>query len=650
MKNSDLSCIIAIAFAATLGIAGCESFAYAQNQPGANTASEITGLVEQDENVDASDLGVSKPRILPTNALYAFKDLFRELRTLLAANSLRKAELKLRFADERLIELQSVSAKTKDPNILKPVLEHYQSWISRLRNPIRPDSAEAVNDFLTRLVDHKLAHYKFLGRLEKDVSPEAFGALTHAKEEIIETMMGVPLEFESPESFRKRLEATMASQNGSRFKDFKNLEIIKALQDKAPETARDALRRAEENIMKSFRGLSGEDFRSFVSYAGEIGGNEALHAAVIDDLQRTNLSEDMRQLLAEAQNMVFTRIETRLKQFKDEAQKEEFLSHLEKGTLENILTIGDLERNLAPETRGTILEVKAVAMAEFERTILNADTPKKRESILKETERFVDVSMIAALEEIAKTLPDNDQELLAVMKRRVTQEIEKYPASSRVFDERPSKPEKGGGKESDIWRTLLERALKEAESLKNQQGLLDGAKEPWYQSLLAHTRDALTKDKNASDNEEIYKAFTQLENGMYRLKNTALYRDLRERKTPEFLRIETQRKIALIFLDLKPSVCGRSPSLIAIPLVCKNGRWQRSLPESPQPLKGECRPTGCSGQICADQDIVSACEFKPEYACYKTAHCERQPSGECGWTMTQETRACLERSETAPSL
>jgi hypothetical protein len=54
-----------------------------------------------------------------------------------------------------------------------------------------------------------------------------------------------------------------------------------------------------------------------------------------------------------------------------------------------------------------------------------------------------------------------------------------------------------------------------------------------------------------------------------------------------------------------------------------------------------CRSTGCSGQICADQDVITTCEFREEYACYQTATCERQADGACGWTATPELEACL---------
>jgi hypothetical protein len=58
-----------------------------------------------------------------------------------------------------------------------------------------------------------------------------------------------------------------------------------------------------------------------------------------------------------------------------------------------------------------------------------------------------------------------------------------------------------------------------------------------------------------------------------------------------------------------------------------------------------CAPAGCSGTICADAatagDIMTTCEYRNEYACYQTATCEVQASGECGWTETTELTDCL---------
>ena len=61
------------------------------------------------------------------------------------------------------------------------------------------------------------------------------------------------------------------------------------------------------------------------------------------------------------------------------------------------------------------------------------------------------------------------------------------------------------------------------------------------------------------------------------------------------------------------------------------------------PQESLCIKTGCSGTVCAENgnDVVTTCEFKPEYACYKDAVCTKQADGKCGWTQNDALKACL---------
>jgi hypothetical protein len=57
-----------------------------------------------------------------------------------------------------------------------------------------------------------------------------------------------------------------------------------------------------------------------------------------------------------------------------------------------------------------------------------------------------------------------------------------------------------------------------------------------------------------------------------------------------------------------------------------------------------CVVAGCSSHLCVDAsqaDIITTCEFKWEYQCYRSATCEVQTNGQCGWTMTPELQTCL---------
>jgi hypothetical protein len=55
-----------------------------------------------------------------------------------------------------------------------------------------------------------------------------------------------------------------------------------------------------------------------------------------------------------------------------------------------------------------------------------------------------------------------------------------------------------------------------------------------------------------------------------------------------------------------------------------------------------CYIGGCSRELCTDQpNRVSGCIWRESFACYPTATCERQSSGQCGWTMDDELEQCI---------
>ncbi len=68
-----------------------------------------------------------------------------------------------------------------------------------------------------------------------------------------------------------------------------------------------------------------------------------------------------------------------------------------------------------------------------------------------------------------------------------------------------------------------------------------------------------------------------------------------------------------------------------------------SGPPGNSPQTSACKVAGCSGQLCveATAEGMSTCEYRAEYACYKTATCERQTNGSCGWAQTPELKSCL---------
>ncbi len=85
-------------------------------------------------------------------------------------------------------------------------------------------------------------------------------------------------------------------------------------------------------------------------------------------------------------------------------------------------------------------------------------------------------------------------------------------------------------------------------------------------------------------------------------------------------------------------------SLLFVVAACSGGSSSAPPPSTAPPVAGgACEKGGCSGVACSEpgKEVITTCEYKAEYACYSSAHCERQTDGQCDWTQSAELVACL---------
>jgi eight-cysteine-cluster-containing protein len=60
----------------------------------------------------------------------------------------------------------------------------------------------------------------------------------------------------------------------------------------------------------------------------------------------------------------------------------------------------------------------------------------------------------------------------------------------------------------------------------------------------------------------------------------------------------------------------------------------------------DCLRTGCSGQLCASEPVVTTCEWREEYACYRQsfAYCACV-NGSCGWAPNPDLLECISQAQ-----
>ena len=255
--------ILGIAIITPLNVYGAEN-----SEPASELISEkvqaieVNEDVELDENIIADDLDISEQNVLPNNPFYFFKRGWRGIQSAFIFNPVKKAELKLRFADERLIEAnkmaEAVDSK-KASDIISKAIENYEKEVKRVKEQMdkfEGIDVERVEKFVERFSDHQIKQQKLINRIEKkltekEVSPEIIEKIIEHKERAMEHFANGALSAVNPEVLREKLEKVIEEGSGSEFKHFKNLEILKSLEERVPEEARKSIIKAQENARKS---------------------------------------------------------------------------------------------------------------------------------------------------------------------------------------------------------------------------------------------------------------------------------------------------------------------------------------------------------------------------------------------------------------
>ena len=290
---------------------------------------EVNEAVNLDEDIQSQDLEVREPRLLPDSPFYFLKNWGREIRCFLAFNPIAKAELRAKFSNEKLIELKKMVKEKKGPETLKKATENYQQETKKIKEQVEKIKEKVkenpkVESFLDKFIHQQTLHLKLLDRLETQVPPEAFEKIKEARERHLERFNDVMLKLEDrKEVITEKLDKILEKQKGSGFKEFKNLEALKNLEEKVPEEAKEAIQKAQENALKRLQEdlekMSPEDQERFKEYTEKISGEKERHLEILENLKteiraipETPRILELKEILEEGKIKAIEKIEEKL--------------------------------------------------------------------------------------------------------------------------------------------------------------------------------------------------------------------------------------------------------------------------------------------------------------------------------------------------
>lgn len=266
--------------------------------------------VTQDEKVSAEDLEISEPKVLPDNPLYFLKDWQRKIRLFFTFNRVKKAELRLKFANEKLIEVEKLAEMKKNPKLIERVLGEFQNEIGE----IAKESNENLKQFSQKLIHQQLLHQKILQRLESQVPPQVFEKIKANREKHLERFAQIMQKVEEKEKIAETLENELEKIKGSKFKDFKNLEMLDEIKEKMPQNVKAKIEEKKNQIMERLRekleAMPNEEKERFEKYLEKISGDRLKQVETITKLEAEEISEKLREIMERAKERKIEEIAT----------------------------------------------------------------------------------------------------------------------------------------------------------------------------------------------------------------------------------------------------------------------------------------------------------------------------------------------------
>jgi len=367
------------------GILMATNTTFAQTDDGLTPDITVSEEATQDNRVTTEDLGAEKARILPDSAFFGFKTFGRSIKEAFTFDPVEKAELRLKHANQEMAEAQQlVEEKSGDPEALSDAADAVAKATGRIdnirkqaedlkqRKGLDKSTDKSIDNIVENVLDSQIKHQKIFDRIENQIDEKATGktttntmdAINQAREQAADAAGGVLTGIEDDaDRVAEKINAVLKRQKGSEFKDFKNVEVLLRIEEKVPESAREAIRMAQKNAMDRFHSrleqstVQADDVADrFIRYAGQIHGDAALMFQASDEIKQRLDNPEIAQKFEQAKDIFAQNFQRRIEyneRFEDERFKDRMRERMFNGfsgnEVEKLRVMGDLQGRMAIE-------------------------------------------------------------------------------------------------------------------------------------------------------------------------------------------------------------------------------------------------------------------------------------------------------------
>lgn len=398
-----------------------------------------------DLTVQAKDLGVSDPVILPDSPLYKLKSALRLFQLAITFDPLQKAEILIAQDNQKTLEAAELIRRNSSLitiNKSLEVLEEIQSDFAKLKASsknfakLKKENPKKVDELIDRIIVNGLARQTVFSAIEEKVYGEDFVKVEKIRTSVLKDGIDTLLQLTGGDAniLVAKLEKAANTGTGSKFKELKAIELLVEIKRFQPEKIGLIIAASETRLIKKFEAkilqieAKGRN-RDLLNYAKNFLGNPVRQFETFDDLKKDFTDHQTKFLAETLKNVATENLTDRIAEISDATSQQEFVDAIVGDKPEDLKIITEIELRVEGpqivDLPQTIIEEKIENIkAVVEENIL--DTYKDDAEALAQTDFFqdaantpdiIDVEVIQELTDILTRTPEVAPEVINLVQK-----------------------------------------------------------------------------------------------------------------------------------------------------------------------------------------------------------------------------------------
>ncbi len=396
--------------------------------------------VELDLNLQARDLGVSDPIILPGNILYPVVELIRNVELVITLDPVAKAEQLISQDNTKTLEaakLVKQNQDTKTIDLALDTLKEVQSDFDKLKEhadelkTLEQTQPKNVDNLVNQIIDNGLARQTVLSSIQDQVYGDTYVEVEKVRSDILKDGVDTLLQLTNNNvpQLTQKLETAVANSSGSELKDIKAVELLVEISKTQPEEVQKTLDTSINNIAQKLEDKilalpADTRVKKVLDYVAASPSNPVIQFETADELKSHFDNPETIALTEGIKDKAVENLTNLVSEITDGTSKQQFVDTVVGDKPADLKIISDIEARVTPPDTGVALEATPIVKqiedikAAVEQNIINdyKDDPTKLvQDLTKEPGHITDVLDVKTVSEIVDVLSQTPEVKPAVV-------------------------------------------------------------------------------------------------------------------------------------------------------------------------------------------------------------------------------------------